>query len=150
MDQICRKLKQNFEGLESEILKHPSFFVTQVLSMLESLLFFISALVLGMLEFILLSSLLVQILGMLGPDVLLPLAQVLSLLEPIFFTSEVHVLSMCEPLFFLFFLKHFLFFLKTKNCNGMYNEMETGNCNSAEVVFEHPAIDRTPKQLCTI
>ena len=29
-------------------------------------------------------------------------------------------------------------------------EMETGNCKSAEIVFEHPAIDRTPKQLSAI
>ena len=29
-------------------------------------------------------------------------------------------------------------------------EIETGNWKSVEVVFEHPAIDRTPKQLCTI
>ena len=51
-------------------------FVTQDLSMLESLLVFILALVLGMLELILLSSLLAQILSMLGPAALLALAQV--------------------------------------------------------------------------
>ena len=29
-------------------------------------------------------------------------------------------------------------------------EMEHGNGELAKIVFEHPAIDRTPKQLCTI
>ena len=103
--------------------------MTQVLSMLESLPFFISALVLGML----------------GPAALLSLAQVLRLLEPIFFTSEVHVLSMSEPLPFLCFFKRFSLFLENENCNGMYNGNETGNCELAEVVSENPAINRTPK-----
>ena len=54
MNGRCRKLKQNFEGLKFETLKHPSFSMTQVLSILESPLSLISALVLGMLELILL------------------------------------------------------------------------------------------------
>ena len=40
--------------MKSAVSKHPSFLVTQVLSKLESLPLFISALVLGMLELILL------------------------------------------------------------------------------------------------
>ena len=95
--------------------------MTRVLSLLESLSFLHSALVLGMLELILFSSLLVQVLGMFEPAIFTSLAQVLIILEPIFCTSEVHVLSMSEPLLFLCFLEHFLFFLKTKHCNGMYN-----------------------------
>ena len=67
-------------------------FVTQDLSMFESLLFFYPSFGFGHVRadssFF---SLLVQILGILGPTALLSLAQVLNLLEPIFFISEVHV-----------------------------------------------------------
>ena len=66
------------------------------------------------------------------------------------FTLEVHVLSMSEPLFSFCFLEHFLFFLKMKTCNGMYNGDETGNGKSIEVMFEHPAIDKTSEQFCAI
>ena len=54
MNGKSRKLKQKFEGLKSATLKHPSFFVTQVLSILESPLSLILALALGILELVLL------------------------------------------------------------------------------------------------
>ena len=101
--------------------------MTQDFSILESLIFSISALVLGMLELIFLSSLLVQILSMLGPAFFAFSAQVLTILEPILCTSEVHALSMFEPLTFPLFFGTFSLFLENKNCSGMYNG--NGNWN---------------------
>ena len=105
--------KKNIEGLKYETLKHPSFLCDSSFELVRVTFFFILALVLGLLEPILLSSLLVQILNILEPASLLTLAQVLIMLDPISCTSEVHVLSMSEPLF-LSFLKHFLFFFENK------------------------------------
>ena len=96
-----------------ETLKHPYFLCDSSFELVRVTLFFTLALVLGLLELILLSSLLVQILSILKPSSLLSLAQVLIMLEPIFCTLEVQVLSMSEPLF-LSFLKHFLFFFEKK------------------------------------
>ena len=109
------------EAWNSTTVKHPSFFlVTQVLSIFESLLSFAPALILGILELDLLAS-------------------------------EVHVLSMSEPLFSFCFLEQSLsFLLKMKTCNGIYNGGEIGNGKSIKVMFEHPVINRTPKQLGTI
>ena len=95
--------------------------------------------------------LLIQILSLFGSAILLPFGSYFEFIRANPFASEVHVLSMSEPLFSFYFLEQFLLFLpKMKICNGIYNGNETRNGELAEIVFEHPAIDRTPKQLCTI
>ena len=77
--------------------------MTQVWSLLESLSLLHSALVLGMLELILLPSLLVEILGMLEPTVLTSFGSGFDFVGANPCTSEVHVLSMSEPFLLSFF-----------------------------------------------
>ena len=109
---------QNLQKIANKILKAWNLkfwsilisFVTQVLSLLESLYFFISALVLGLLELILLSSLMVQVLGMFEPAIFTFFGSGFDHIRANLCTAEVHVLSMSEPLPFSVFSSRSFFF----------------------------------------
>ena len=97
--------------------------MTQVLSLLESLSHSVLALILGLLELIPFSPLLVQILSVLVPASFNFFGSGFDHVRTSLCTSEVQFLSMSEPLF-LFLLKHFSFFLKIKHSDGIYNGNE--------------------------
>ena len=143
--EIVEIWKQNLEGLKSWNFEASLFSCDSSFELVRVTFFFTSALVLGLLELIFLSSLLVQVLGMLEPPVFTYVGSGFDRVR----ANILHFRGSCfEHIWtslFIFFGTFSLFPWKQSTEMVFTMEMKTAIWTLAVVMLEHPAIDRTPK-----